>query len=167
MKKHNFYERAFEDLLRKRQIPYVAVDEAKRAAFRDAHLKSFDFIVYSTQARNWLIDIKGRRWARRPGQSRPSWQNWITQADLEGLQQWEEVFGDDFGALLVFAYQIEATAQPPPEIRHDFGGARYVFAGLPLAEYAPLARVRSPKWGTINIPTADFARLVRPLADWL
>lgn len=153
--------------MRRRQIPYVAVDETKRAAFRDAHLKSFDFIVYSTRGRNWLIDIKGRRWARREGQARPSWQNWITQADLEGLQQWQEVFGADFGALLVFAYQIEDAADPPPEILHRFGDARYVFAGIPLDDYAPHVRIRSPKWGTINIPAADFARLMRPLDDWL
>jgi len=40
----------------------VAVDEAKRAAFRDAKLKNFDFIVYSSRGTNWRVDIKGRRW---------------------------------------------------------------------------------------------------------
>ncbi|MGH7178905.1 MAG: HYExAFE family protein, partial [Tepidisphaeraceae bacterium] len=41
------YEAAFEAFLRQRGIPYVAVDEAKKALFADAKLKSFDFVVYS------------------------------------------------------------------------------------------------------------------------
>ena len=41
------YEAAFEAFLRDRGIPYVAVDEAKKALFANAKLKSFDFVVYS------------------------------------------------------------------------------------------------------------------------
>ena len=41
------YEAAFEGYLRHRAIPYVAIDEAKRALFANAKLKSFDFVVYS------------------------------------------------------------------------------------------------------------------------
>src|SRR5688500_7028395 len=37
------YEAAFEAYLRERGIPYVAVDEAKKAIFANAKLKSFDF----------------------------------------------------------------------------------------------------------------------------
>ncbi len=100
MKPHIHYEAAFEDYLRSQQIPFVAVDEAKRAAFRDAKLKSFDFIVYSANTTNWLVDVKGRRWATRKGHRKPAWENWVTEADLEGLQQWQEVFGAGFRALL-------------------------------------------------------------------
>ena len=87
MKAHIDYEAAFEDYLQTQQIPYVAVDEAKRAAFRDAKLKSFDFIVYSARSTNWLVDIKGRRWAARKAGRRPAWENWVTQADVDGLLQ--------------------------------------------------------------------------------
>ncbi|MEW6250439.1 MAG: HYExAFE family protein [Planctomycetota bacterium] len=193
MKSHVHYEAAFEDYLQTHQIPYVAVDEAKRAAFRDAKLKSFDFIVYSAGGPNWLVDIKGRRWAARPTRprssvggrsaangpaparrprarragSRPSWQNWVTQADLEGLRQWEEVFGEGFRALLVFAYRLECAGAPPAEVVHEFRDARYVFAGIPVREYELHARIRSPKWGTVNVPVAEFARQVRPMAEWL
>ena len=175
MKPHIHYEAAFEDYLRARRIPYVAVDEARRAAFRDARLKSFDFIVYSGRDSNWLVDTKGRRWAVRqaqgasgkPRRRKPAWENWVTQADLDGLEQWEQVFGDGFRALFVFVYWLEPGADPPPEIVHTFRDERYVFVGVPVEEYRLHARQRSPKWGTVNLPTRQFARFARPLADWL
>ena len=55
------YEAAFEAFLRGKGIPYVAVDEAKKALFADAKLKSFDFVVYSKTGPNLLIDVKGRQ----------------------------------------------------------------------------------------------------------
>jgi len=167
VKSHVHYEAAFEDYLQARQVPYVAVDEAKRAAFRDARLKSFDFIVYSAGGPNWLVDIKGRRWVARKGNGRPAWENWVTQDDLDGLRQWQEVFGSGFAALLVFAYRLDAEGDPPPEVVYEFRAARYVFAGVPLDDYETGARVRSPKWGTVNLPVREFARHVRPIVDWL
>ena len=167
MKPHIHYEAAFEDYLRRGQIPYIAVDEAKQTAFRDVKLKSFDFIVYSDKTANWLVDVKGRRWAARKNTRKPAWENWVTQADLNGLGQWEHVFGVDFRALLVFAYWLQVEADPPPEIVHVFRDERYVFAGVPVEDYRMHLRVRSPKWGTVNMPTAEFARHVRPLTDWL
>ena len=165
VKAHVHYEAAFEDYLQKGQIAYVAVDEAKRAAFREARLKSFDFIVYAHDATNWLVDIKGRRWATRRNQSKPTWENWVTQADLDGLEQWEQVFGSGFAALFVFAYLIEERTPPPAEIVHLFRDNSYVFVGVPLAEYRLHARLRSPRWGTVNIPAAEFARYARPLGE--
>ncbi len=167
MKSHVHYEAAFEDYLRARQVPYVAVDEAKRAAFRDAKLKSFDFIVYSQSNTNWLVDVKGRRWAARKRTCKPAWENWVTQDDLDGLAQWQGVFGDGFRALLVFAYWLQVEAEPPPDIVHVFREERYVFAGVPLDDYQLHARMRSPKWGTVNMPTREFARHVQPIAGWL
>jgi hypothetical protein len=167
VKDHVHYEAAFEDYLQAHQIPYVAVDEAKKATFRDAKLKSFDFIVYSEGHTNWLVDIKGRRWIRRASRSRPAWENWVTQEDLDGLRQWEEVFGAGFGGLLVFAYWLEPEAAPPPEVLHVYRHESYVFAGLPRQIYAEHARLRSPKWGTVNLPAAEFARHIRPIGEWL
>lgn len=167
MKAHVHYEAAFENFLRTRAVPYVSVDEARRAAFRDAHLKSFDFIAYSSRTTNWLIDVKGRRFVeRRPGAA-ADWQNWVTQADLDGLRHWQEVFGVDFRGLFVFAYWIQSSTPPPPEIVHPFRDQQYVFAAVPLDEYASCARVRSPKWGTVNLRKADFVRFLRPMTEWL
>ncbi len=167
MKTHVAYEAAFEHYLRARQTPYVAVDEARRVAFRDAKLKSFDFIVYSSRHTNWLVDIKGRRWALRKGDGRPAWENWATLEDLDGLEQWQTVFGGDFAGLLVFAYWLDATVDPPMEIVHAFRDQRYVFAGVRLEEYRDRARQRSAKWGTVHLATADYSRLVRPMVELL
>ena len=168
VKAHIHYEAAFEDYLRAQQVPYVAVDEAKKAIFRDARLKSFDFIAYAAAGDNCLIDIKGRRWATRKGNRKPTWENWVTSDDLDGLSQWQEVFGAGFRALLVFAYRLDAEgADPPAEIVHTFRERQYVFAGVPLDDYRINARVRSPKWGTVSLPVREFARYVRPIADWL
>jgi hypothetical protein len=166
MKSHVHYEAAFEDFLRKRGCAYVAVDEGKRAAFREAQLKSFDFIVYSSRDTNWLADVKGRRWAAR-GSGKPAWENWATQVDIDGLTTWETVFGSGFRALLVFAYMIPDDGAAPPEIVHEFRDTRYIFAGVPIGEYVLHARVRSPRWGTVNMPTAEFARHVRPMSHLL
>lgn len=167
MKRHVVYEAAFRDLLITRGIPCVAVDEAKRAAFRDVRLKSFDFVVYSQGTCNWLVDIKGRRWAPRRGKGRPAWENWVTEADIEGLSAWQEVFGDGFRGLIVFAYRIDADAAPPAEFSHAFRDASYVFAGVPLDLYREHARLRSPKWATVNVPLASFARIIQPIENWL
>jgi hypothetical protein len=167
VKAHIHYEAAFQDYLQVVRFPYVAVDEAKRAAFRDAKLKSFDFIVYSNTGPNWLVDIKGRRFAARVGQRKPAWENWATQADLDGLIQWQQVFGPGFRALLIFAYLIETEDTPPPETMHTTRGRHYVFAGIPVDTYQLHARVRSPKWGTVTMPRKLFAQHIRPIADWL
>lgn len=166
MRDFQHYELAFRDFLHHRQIPHVSVDEARKAVFRDAKLKSFDFIVYSNRDVNWLVEVKGRRFAARRSGQRPSWQNWVTRDDLDGLEQWEKVFGDGFAALLVFAYWIDDDAAPPDEILFQFRERRYVFAVVPVRDYVQQARVRSPKWGTVNVPTKEFARYIRPAAEW-
>ncbi len=77
----NHYEAAFEEFLRSRGVPYVAVDEAKRSLLSDGgSIKSLDFIVsggvdlsecqaagkdictnHSARSVTWLVDVKGRR----------------------------------------------------------------------------------------------------------
>src|ERR1700749_3669187 len=99
------YEAAFEAFLRERGIPCVAVDEAKKALFANAKLKSFDFVVYSKNGPNLLIDVKGRQ--ALAGSSRRSFESWATQRDVEDLMQWEQVFGEGFRAVLSFIYWIE------------------------------------------------------------
>ncbi len=58
----NHYEAAFEEFLRARGVPYVAVDEARRSLLADGRsIKSLDFIVASPGGTSWLVDVKGRR----------------------------------------------------------------------------------------------------------
>jgi len=81
--RRHHYEQAFEDFLRTRRIPYVAVDEARKALVPDnstlrwrntdtargnavdepASLKSFDFVLYG-EGVNLLVEVKGRRVGR-------------------------------------------------------------------------------------------------------
>src|SRR6478735_5491638 len=103
------YEAAFEAYLRQRAIPYVAVDEAKRALFANAKLKSFDFVVYSKNGPNLLVDIKGR--AMTNGKSLQTWSN---EQDVIDLMQWEIVFGEGYKAVLVFVFHIDPPLTEEP-----------------------------------------------------
>ena len=86
------YEAALADFLRSRGVPYVAVDEARRSIFGGAKIKSFDFIAYPPNGPSWLIDVKGRKFPYASGGAARYWENWVTQADLDGLEKWEAVF---------------------------------------------------------------------------
>jgi hypothetical protein len=72
-----------ERLLRERNLPYVRVDEAKKALFSTAKLSAFHLVVYQKQSPNWLV------WAAKmhPG----------VKKDMD---DWEKVFGEGFKAVL-------------------------------------------------------------------
>ena len=166
------YEAAFEDYLRCRGWPYVAVDEAKKAIFADAAIKNFDFLVYSQSGRNLLADIKGRKFpdkgaGRRQRVSR-AWENWVSREDVEGLQEWEKIFGDDFAATLIFAYWLQGPPQRAPfSDVHVFRKRHYAFVAILLHDYVTAARPRSAKWQTIAMPSAAFAEKSRDVATFL
>jgi len=165
------YEAAFEDYLRSRGLPYVAVDEAKKAIFAGASLKSFDFLVYSQSGPNLLADVKGRKFPDstpgRRGGSR-AWENWVTRQDVEGLVEWERVFGPDFQAVLVFAYWLQGPPQRAPfEDVHVFRQKHYAFMGIRLADYVTAAHPRSARWQTIAMRSAEFARQASDVAMFL
>src|SRR3954464_8641230 len=105
------YEAAFEAFLRSRGIPYVAVDEAKKALFNSAKLKSFDFVVYSKNGPNLLAHTEGRQARTRPG-GRNTFETWTTEQDVGALTQWQEVFGEGYGAHLAFVYWIDDPRRP-------------------------------------------------------
>ena len=172
------YEAAFEAYLRNRGIPYVAVDEAKKALFANAKLKSFDFVVYPQKKPRLLIDVKGRSLRNRT--KRSGFETWATEADVKDLLQWEQVFGDGFTAVFGFVYWVD----PPPllalaEMRgaedgrggepgvFEFRDRWYLLMGINLAEYRDHMRRRSAKWETVCLPAEDFRSLARPIESWL
>jgi len=166
------YEACFEDYLRSAGVPYVAVDEAKKALFAGVQLKSFDFVVYSAGGPNLLVDVKGRKFPDSvPGHKRGAsraWENWITREDLEGLQEWEKVFGPGFTAVLVFAYWLQGPPQRAPfDDVHVCREKHYAFVAVALSQYVSAARPRSAKWQTLAVPTAEFARIARDVASFL
>lgn len=158
------YEAAFEAFLRDRKTPYVAVDEAKKALFADAKLKSFDFVVYSKGGPNLLVDIKGRM-ARQTKGGR-TYQTWATEKDIEDLVQWQGVFGDGFTAVLAFLYWIDPPLLPEPAT-FEYRDRWYLMMGIDLKEYRDHMRRRSVKWETVALSTEHFRQLARPLESWL
>ena len=114
---HRFvhYEAAFEDYLRSRGIPYVPVDETRRALFAGTKVKSFDFLVYPPQHKPWIVDVKGRKfpYVSEDGSLR-YWENWVTQEDLLSLAEWEKVFPADFESRFIFAYLLAGRPERWP-----------------------------------------------------
>lgn len=171
MQRRHHYEQAFEEYLRSRRIPYVAVDEARKALVPGAlrlagdadtvPLKSFDFVIYGERV-NLLAEIKGRR----IGEGRSSrLESWVTQDDVDALTTWEGLFESGFAAAFVFIYWCEE--QPPAPLFEELfehKGRWYAVRVVPVAEYAGAMRPRSAKWRTVHLSTADFERMSRPLA---
>ncbi|NQU76380.1 MAG: HYExAFE family protein [Planctomycetes bacterium] len=166
------YESAFENYLRCKDWPYIVVDDAKKKAFAGANLKNFDFLVYSAGGPNLLVDVKGRKFPdlaitgkRRTGRV---WENWITREDVEGLTQWELVFGPDFQAVLVFAYWLQGPPEKTPfNDVHFFRGRHYAFAAVTLAEYKSAAKPRSAKWQTLTMPAGQFRDIAIDIGELL
>ena len=181
----NHYDAAFEEFLRERRVPYVAVDEKRRAVLADSSIKSFDFIVEAT-GQNLLVDVKGRIWgqsASSRGQAGSSenhkkssnryWENWATEDDIGSMLRWEGVFGDQFRAALVFAYAIETGTPVPPSAKRDgaelfeFCDRTYFFSAVTVQDYASFMKPRSAGWGTVTVPAADFRSHRQPLEKLL
>lgn len=184
--RRHHYEHAFEAYLRARRIPYVAVDEARKALLPETHqlriavpaagggpvrqsaLKSFDFVIYG-QGSNVLVEIKGRRVARRAGRLGGAavgrLETWVTQDDVESLQTWQQLFGPAFFAAFVFIYWCDE--QPPDGLFQEIFEHRerwYAMRAVRLDAYLAAMRTRSPRWRTVHIPPDAFERISQPFA---
>lgn len=191
--RRHHYEVAFEDFLRDRRIPYVAVDEAKKALLPGLcgpvggqgpepglAVKSFDFVLYG-ESTNLLVEVKGRRLAHRKSSTRArssvgpvllrlpparsAMQNWVTKDDVESLRTWEGLFGRGFEAVFVFVYWCEE--QPPDALFDDLfenRGRWYALRSVPVRAYERAMVCRSERWRTVHVPTREFDRISRPFA---
>ena len=163
MQRHHHCELAFEEHLRRLRLPYIAVDEARKALLppdsEDGSVKSFDFLV-SAPDRKLLVDIKGRKLRLRADGRFGRLENWVTRDDLRSLTHWESLFGDGFEAVFVFAYW---TDQQPPDGLFDHllesRGRWYALRSVPMRAYAQHARIRSERWGTVDLDPTQFERL--------
>jgi len=158
----NHYEAAFEAYLRRRQVPYVAVDETKRTLLGDGSLKSLDFIVSPAEGQpSWLVDVKGRHFPS--GEQKQYWKNWSTRDDLRSLAAWQRLFGAAFRSLFVFAYEVLGSRAPlAAEQLFTFRGRLYGFLAIGLDDFAFHARPISTAWDTLAMPTSRFRRLAVP-----
>lgn len=186
--RRHHYERAFEGYLRDQRVPYMAVNEARRALLpKQAKLelegadggksaiKNFDFVVYGDPADdgvagmgadNLLVEVKGRRLPRmrladgRPAKARL--ESWVTMDDVEALGTWERLFGEGYRAVFVFVYWCDDV--PPDGLFTEvfsYQSRWYTVRAVTLEDYTQCMKVRSPKWRTVNLPTADFERIWR------
>jgi hypothetical protein len=71
-----------KDMLRCEKIPFVDVDEAKKALFANAKLQSFHFVAYCKNGPNWLVYCGDPRHETR-----------------EDMASWQGVFGEGFIAI--------------------------------------------------------------------
>ena len=159
------YEAAFEAFLRDRGIPCVAVDEAKKALFANAKLKSFDFVVYSKNGPNLLVDVKGRQLRNRSAVK--GFETWATEQDVTDLMQWQQVFGE--------GYQGSADVRLLDRSAAESGGGD-VCLSRPVVS-ADGDRSRGIPQRTCGgarrsgrrsaLPAEDFRSLARPIESWL
>lgn len=182
----NHYEAAFEAFLRERRLPYVCVDETRKALFSGSNLKSFDFVVYSRSGPNLLVDIKGRKalGGADATSGGGSLQTWATRQDVEDLARWEQIFGEDFRAIFAFVFWIDPVLAPgpghyvwrlpgqgtQPPAPAGLGGPserHYLMLAVGLSDYRSHMSRRSEKWDTVAMPLAEFRQLSRPILDWL
>jgi hypothetical protein len=164
-KRDNHYELAFEEYLRARKYPYVAVNEKRRSLIGGASLKSLDFIVSPVMGGSWLVDIKGRHFpAGKTGKQ--YYKNWSTRDDLRSLWRWERLFGSRFAGLFVFAYQVVGDRGPlPRDMLFEFRESLYGFIGIRVTDYARSSKLLSASWDTVTVPGATFRELAAPV-DW-
>lgn len=184
------YEQAFEHYLRSNRAPYVAVDESRKALLPEVvpgtkgslvevgagaarsggAIKSFDFVVYGAN-RNLLVDVKGRMFGRagasapRGGVGPRRFESWVTEEDLESLEQWQRLFGPDFQAIFVFTYCLRQ--QPPDALFEElfaFGDRWYALREVAVADYAREAVTRSARWRTVHVPREAFNRISGPFS---
>jgi hypothetical protein len=163
----NHYEAAFEAFLQAHRLPYVAVDETRRAQLGDASMKSLDFIVHAAGGVRLLVDVKGRRF---PGKAnRRVWESWSTREDVAGLERWGDLFGPGYRGLLVFAYHLSPAVRLAAATEDVWGwrGGRYLLRAVAVEGYRQAMRVRSPRWDTVDVPRPAFKALVRPFSRFL
>ena len=170
MNRDNHYEAAFEWYLRARGVAVVPIIEARRSYLDDEEIKSPDFIVVGSRDARLVVDVKGRQFpSLSAGKLRKTWQNWSTNGDIDGLTRWSGRFGDGFQGVLAFVYHVLPAVVLPQETPDLFTYRErlYLARGVSVADYRDHMKSRSPKWSTVDLPTAAFRRLVRPFTDFL
>lgn len=162
----NHYDLAFEQYLRMLRVPYVAVDEQRRTLLQSRSLKSFDFIVHPPQGPTLLVDVKGRKFLAQDGSRR--WENWATAEDIPALLEWEQVFGGQTQAALVFAYSLTCDDRRPEfDELFTFRNQTYAFCAILARDYEQTMRPRSASWQTVSLPRRSFRDLAAPFHNWL
>ncbi len=158
----NHYARAFENYLLDHRLKFVAVDQQKRTALANVHIKSLDFIVHTRRCGELLIELKGRRFTGISLTGLTNLQNWVGIEDVEGMSAWQKVF-DKSLALFVFAYMVvNVDIDTDGRQLYEFDNCNYLFLAADVNEYRRLMKRRSTKWRTVYLAADDFRNVARP-----
>ncbi len=159
----NHYERAFESWLIENRIKYSPVDQHKRAELRRNKIKSFDFLLYPEDSKPLIAEVKGRKFSGTSLEKLTGLECWVTWEDVNGLTEWQEIFGQEYTAAFIFAYRFDKVdVDPGGRQVHDFNGQRYTFFVVGLDDYRSFMKVRSPKWHTVTLAAARFRECALP-----
>ncbi len=164
------YELAFEKYLDRRGTPYVAVEDVHHFVRGRTGIKAFDYIVYPASGPACLVDVKGRKSVSPKGGGEVRRKNWVTRDDVTGLLSWQDVFGEDYASVFIFAYWLAGEKKPaesPQAEAEDyslrFAGRRYSFWLVRVEEYARHEKQLSKSWRTVHVPRATFREISKPL----
>ena len=162
------YEKAFESWLLDNRVQYVSVSDNTKAVFGSSKVKSFDFLLYPRNGRIIIAEVKGRLFKGTSLSKLAGLDCWVTADDIKGLTEWQQVFGPDHLACLVFAYKarmvdVDFDGRDP----YQFQSNRYVFFAVKLDDYRKFMKLRSPKWQTVVLPAEHFRRCAIPIEDLL
>ncbi len=164
----NHYEKAFENWLIDNRIKFTAIDQSKRAAFGKVKLKSFDFLLYRKDKPVIIAEVKGRIFKGTSFEKLRRFECWVLADDVEGLLQWQNVFGKGHEAYFIFAYNIEnIDVDFDGRAVYESAGQRYSFAAIKLDDYRRFMKLRSPKWRTVTLGADDFRRCAMELEQLL
>jgi len=154
------YESAFEDILRKCQIPYIAINENKRPIIKKEAIKNFDFIVYSKKGK-YLIDIKGKFFPYEYSYGGPNyWENWITSDDIKGLKFWQKIFGKGFKSFIIYPFLIKYKKDKKQfGYIYTFKDNLYGIVAISMELYLKNSKSRSKKWKAIYVSRDKFRKL--------
>jgi hypothetical protein len=83
---------------------------------------------------------------------------------LVSLARWEQLFGERFQGVFVFAYDVVGDRSPlAVEQLFEFRQRRYGFVAVRLARYVFYARQVSPKWDTVAMNASQFREMAEPM----
>ena len=164
----NHYERAFENWLIDRRVPYVRADEHKRPGPSCQSVKNFDFLLYPQSDRKVIVELKGRTFRGTSLTGLTGLESWVTADDIESLQTWRQALGPDHEAVFVFAYRVaKVDVDFDGHSAFGYGCDTYLFFCIRLDDYCRHMTRRSPKWRTMTLPAEQFRRYAADLAALL
>jgi len=165
-------ELAFERFLRKSDLLYLAIDEAKRPLKID---KNFDFLVF-TPSKVYAIDVKGKQLPYKGG-SGFLWETWIHPSDVTGLRQWEDTcrhyFGCEMQSLIAYVYWIrekEFLKDFDAKSLFGYGGKTYGAKAITISDFEEHKIIRGalpPEPHEWQLPRKQAKELLQNVSSFL